>query len=182
MKIDKKNILSALLIGLLTLVGLFVLDNLGLERRKLTNTSRPARQKRTTRKSRSAKRVKEVRKTRPEAKVKTTQAKPRLDYNKSLYELPTVKDMRSQDDEEVIHGQSLVVEAGRKIGQIEEALEKDPKLLAQTIKFYRNCISEEQIYSPIRALCLHYLSQKDKKALEGADKRLLEIVNMIHTI
>jgi hypothetical protein len=181
LKIDKKNIISAVLIGLLTLVGLFVLDNLGLDRRKLTKTVKPTRQKRAVKKSRSAKRVKETRTVKEVKQVKTSEVNT-LDYERSLNELPTIKDIRSQDREEVVHGHSMVAEAGRKIGQIEEALQKNPKLLAKTLKFYKNCISEEQIYNPVRALCLHYLSQKDKTALETADKRLLEIVNMIHTI
>lgn len=60
--------------------------------------------------------------------------------------------------------------AGAELGAIEDLLDKNPHLLREGLRFYRQCALQENILTSLRALCLHNLKVRAKSA--GIESRI----------
>ncbi|NBX92941.1 MAG: hypothetical protein EB078_11020 [Proteobacteria bacterium] len=63
-----------------------------------------------------------------------------------------------------------LVEASQELGIIEDMLDKTPSLLSEGLKFYKECALSEELLTPLRALCLHNLKTRSKRA--GVDGKV----------
>jgi len=84
--------------------------------------------------------------------------------------LPTLDKIKSLTEEEVHSTPTSVMEAGLKLGELAEAIEKDPSLAPEGIAFYGKCARRGDISSSVRALCLSDLRDLSKKRGQAADE------------
>lgn len=75
------------------------------------------------------------------------------ELEKSLKELPTVDDLQTLTEEEVHHTPEIVIEGGRRVGQILEEAENHQERRQETIKFLVECAESKNVVPAIRALC-----------------------------
>ncbi|MGZ3651590.1 MAG: hypothetical protein ACXVB9_15440 [Bdellovibrionota bacterium] len=84
--------------------------------------------------------------------------------------LPTLDKIKTLSAEEVHSTPVAVLEAGLKLGELAETIEKDPTLAPEGIAFYGKCARRSDISSSIRALCLSDLRELSKKQGLTADE------------
>ncbi len=81
-------------------------------------------------------------------------------------ELPRTEELRRLSAEDA-HGMPLQLrEAGRRLGEVSQALHANPALVDEGLKFYRQCAQRSEIPDSLRALCfanLRNLSQASGK-------------------
>jgi hypothetical protein len=187
LKTDNKQRLQALLVGLITLVGVYTLLEIGGEKRTSLKSKRIHRHKSESKRIRGIRNFKSPR--RKLSKINSRKIKETFSAftTKTLNELPTLNTVRSLSHQDLIHGQSFIITAGKSIGRVIDLMQEDPAKRAQTREFLNLCMKAKNIYKPVRALCLNYLvsyqSEFDKQLdIAKVDARVKEIYNFIHTI
>jgi len=81
----------------------------------------------------------------------------------TLRSLPNRGQIAQLSEAEVQHTPMLVVQAGRKLGQILEMLDAHPELAQQGARFYTDCALQANGVTTIRALCLANLRELSRK-------------------
>jgi hypothetical protein len=72
----------------------------------------------------------------------------------ALQELPRKETLRKLPAEEVEHqAPPQIFEAGRILGGVKEALDKNPDLVPQAVEFYAHCAESNNYPNSVRALC-----------------------------
>lgn len=74
--------------------------------------------------------------------------------NKTLQELPALKDFKGLSQEEVHHTPEIISIAGDKLGHLAEVLAAHPQFTKEAQDFYQRCFSRKDLPISIRALCL----------------------------
>ena len=77
--------------------------------------------------------------------------------------LPTLDKIRALEPEEKHSTPVAVIQAGSDIGELAEAIEKNPTLAAGGLDFYDKCARRSELSTPVRALCLSDLRELGKK-------------------
>jgi hypothetical protein len=80
--------------------------------------------------------------------------------------LPLKHSLIDLSDEEVHTTSKSVLDTARKLGLINQQLKSNKLLSAAAVKFYDGCATQEDVLTPIRALCLsHYLKLEMNKGI-----------------
>jgi hypothetical protein len=68
--------------------------------------------------------------------------------------LPTTEDLQALPTEETHRTPKPLIAAGEEVGEIVEAIQKNPALAPQGIDFYQKCARKAELATSARALCL----------------------------
>lgn len=79
---------------------------------------------------------------------------------KTLESLPEIEDIQALSAEEVHHTPEIVIEAGKKIGEIMEEAEENPESREEVMNFLVSCSEGENILPSVRALCYRNVLDK----------------------
>jgi hypothetical protein len=111
------------------------------------------------------------------------------DFDRTLEEtqkiIPTLQKLQTLSQEEIHHTPVLLLEAGKKLGEIAEILHVQPHFASQAISFYRTCARESQYPNSVRALCYSNLKQLDPQSFhnENEDPEVNEaVIRLAHQI
>lgn len=87
---------------------------------------------------------------------------------KTLDSLPKIADLKKLKEDEVAHGTpALLVDAGRKLGQVARMLHDNAELKDAGVAFYSECSTGAELPTPVRALCYSHLEGKDQQAVDA---------------
>ena len=86
-----------------------------------------------------------------------------------LKDLPK-KDILHKPDRDHHRPPPELTEAGAELGAIEDLLDKNPSLLREGLRFYKQCALQDEVLTSLRALCLHNLKVRAKSA--GIENRI----------
>jgi hypothetical protein len=84
--------------------------------------------------------------------------------------LPRISELRALPAEQVHTTPAALINAGAAIGEVAEAIEKNPALAPQGIAFYGKCARAGDISVSVRAVCLHDLRSLSLAAGGAADE------------
>ena len=180
MKTDKSQKIQAALIGTLTLLGVYTLLQIGGEKRTSYEKATKDHEKLLRSRGKSKTRIRNYRNS--NSKVSTVKEQKLNDsrelennfeliLKRSLAKLPRIHHVRNLDHEEMVHGQSFIINAGRIVGR-------------SAISFLKSCLNEKNMYKPVRALCLDYLvefkaKENFKFELAKVDPQVLKIYQFV---
>ncbi len=89
--------------------------------------------------------------------------------------LPLKEALQNLSDKEVHNTPKVLLQAGKELGRVAEALQANPELKKEGSKFYGACATAGGILSDVRALCLfHYDRLRGELASEGHAIQSLE--------
>lgn len=87
--------------------------------------------------------------------------------------IPLKRDLQNRSSQELHESPPELLAAAEALGQIEEALSADRNLLAQGLKFFRDCAVNDQFPTSVRALCYHrfrgWLPNTEMNSLTAAE-------------
>ncbi len=89
---------------------------------------------------------------------------------KAQASLPTLDKVRALPSEEKHGTPKALIEAGAEIGDIAEAIEKNPTLAPQGMEFYGKCVKRNDLATAVRAVCLSGLRALAKQSGIAADE------------
>lgn len=89
--------------------------------------------------------------------------------NRVLEDFPK-KNILKEKDRDLHKPPKELVDASSELGAIEDLLDKNPELIKEGLRFYRRCALTNETLTSLRALCLHNLKTRAKKA--GLDNRI----------
>lgn len=72
-----------------------------------------------------------------------------------LRELPTKRELKELNSREVHLATPQIKESALKLAQVAEILSQSPSLKPQGLEFYQQCSLDDQLLTPVRALCLN---------------------------
>lgn len=75
-----------------------------------------------------------------------------------------------------------LADAGAELGAIEDLLDDYPHLVKEGLRFYRKCALKDELLTSLRALCLHNLKTRAKKAGKEKEIRWKEFPEQIHRL
>ena len=193
MKTDKSQKIQAALIGTLTLLGVYTLLQIGGEKRTSYEKATKDHEKLLRSRGKSKTRIRNYRNSK--SKVSTVKEQKLNDsrelennfeliLKRSLAKLPRIHHVRNLDHEEMVHGQSFIINAGRIVGRIAGQAKRDPSKRPSAISFLKSCLNEKNMYKPVRALCLDYLvefkaKENFKFELAKVDPQVLKIYQFV---
>jgi hypothetical protein len=88
--------------------------------------------------------------------------------------IPTTSDLRALPAKDIHHTPKTLVDAAVSIGEVADAIEKDPSLAPQGIEFYGKCARKDGSSISARAVCLSNLRELARKTGATADESGIE--------
>jgi hypothetical protein len=96
-----------------------------------------------------------------------------------LQALPKQEEMKNLKEHEMHDTPKAITQAGARIGDLEESLEKNPALKPKAIEFYEKCLIGSDYVSSIRAVCYSNLKKHDPANKTLTDERVPRFVRTI---
>ena len=75
-----------------------------------------------------------------------------------------------------------LADAGAELGAIEDLLDDYPNLINEGLRFYKKCALKDDLLTSLRALCLHNLKTRAKKAGKEKEIRWKEFPDQLHRL
>lgn len=89
----------------------------------------------------------------------------------TLAKLPTRSQLRALSPQEVHHTPKILLEAGLELGDVTDAIEKNPALAPQGVEFFGTCAKRDDLATAIRATCLANMRDLATQTNSAADEK-----------